>query len=602
MDDATERAIIRTAIHQDRINSTPRDGNGAEQPATAIMWAERGDTLWTARRVRSPMIDDVGMGVYPGDIIVDRSGVRDGRPVGMGWFVISTPAGRRPPDDAEAEAAVLSAIGEHDMAEPERHAMITEPGRERLTVPGFNGRLSMGWSQALTSAMGRDLAGRTDPDMLRAARLQDALDQVARPCTWFRENTMYDVFVVEWHVDAASRIDGWDHVHMQYQDDDRVTVIDTSDPSWSGLTWNGAAPTYTQHLASPVPMDETAMMDLGRRVRDAYMAGRDPRLRTEVQTAGIITTGAARPLLELPDGRTAPDIRTMIRADALSIAAGKLRPERGRGTPEANRTTDNATKGTDMEEQQQGVRTRGGMDELDHGAAAGAARELGGYMAEQGMTEELRQRFSAYIDAGMYDPDKAARAVSRAVNRAAVAYANDPDYGGRRGIRLVAQTPFDRQDRRMAAQLVMDDLGRAIAPELHRTAAQQGRFGEQAVARAVHNPAPGTPDRPAGTWTVDSTQGGPQILSDEQYRTLAGNMRAAARNGASTPTTTLSMDEWADRARGTERTETKGTGTKSFWDDMTGRAKAKLEGTTGQHGRDQHLVRGETDGRAHRAR
>ena len=37
MEDATERAIIRTAIHQDRINPTPRDGNGAEQPATAIM-------------------------------------------------------------------------------------------------------------------------------------------------------------------------------------------------------------------------------------------------------------------------------------------------------------------------------------------------------------------------------------------------------------------------------------------------------------------------------------------------------------------------------------------------------------------------------------
>ena len=39
MEDGNEGIIIRTAIHQDRINSTPRDGNGAEQPTTPIMWA-----------------------------------------------------------------------------------------------------------------------------------------------------------------------------------------------------------------------------------------------------------------------------------------------------------------------------------------------------------------------------------------------------------------------------------------------------------------------------------------------------------------------------------------------------------------------------------
>lgn len=586
MDDGTERAIIRTAIHQDRINSTPRDGNGAEQPTTAIMWAERGDTLWTARRARSPMIDDVGMGVYPGDIIVDRSGIQDGRPTDLGWFVISTPAGRRPPTDAEAEAAVLAAIGEHDMAEPERHAMIAEPGRERLAVPGFDGKLSTGWSEAVETAMDRDLTGRHDPDMLRAARLQDALDQVARPCTWFRESTGYDVFVVEWHVDQASRIDGYDHVHMQYQEDDRVTVIDTSDPSWTGLTWNGAAPSYTQRLPSPVPMDEAAMRDLGRRIRDSYMETRPAELRTEVQASGVVTTGSPRPLLRLPDGRTAPDIRTMVRADALRIAAGPLRP--------ASRTRE-----TPRNTPAQAERTRP-MPPTAGKPARNAARELGGFMAERGMTEELRQRFSAYIDAGMYDPDKAARAVNRAVNRAAVAWTNA---NGPRGIaRLVAQTPFGKQDRQAAARQVMDDLGRAIAPELHRAAASRGRFDEQAVARAERNPAPGTPDRPAGTWTVDSTQGGPQILSDEQYRALAGNMRAAARNGASTQFSALSMDEWAARARGAERTGARGDGTKEFWNDMTGRAKAKLEGTTEQHGRDQHMVRGETDGRAHRTR
>ena len=110
MEDATERAIIRTAIHQDRINSTPRDGNGAEQPTTPIMWAERGDILWTARRVRSPMIDDVGMGVYPGDIIVDRSGVRDGRPVGMGWFVIENTLKARSPRNVRKPTDVKPSI------------------------------------------------------------------------------------------------------------------------------------------------------------------------------------------------------------------------------------------------------------------------------------------------------------------------------------------------------------------------------------------------------------------------------------------------------------------------------------------------------------
>ena len=602
MEDGNKRAIIRTAIHQDRINSTPRDGNGAAQPTTPIMWAERGDTLWTARRARSPMIDDVGMGVYPGDIIVDRSGIRDGRPADLGWFVISTPAGQRPPTGSEAESAVLAAIGEHDMAMPERHAMIADPGRERLAVPGFDGKLSTGWSEAVEKAMDRDLTGRHNPDMLRAARLQDALDQVARPCTWFRESTGYDVFVVEWHVDRASRIDGYDHVHMQYQEDDRVTVIDTSDPSWTGLTWNGAAPSYTQRLPSPVPMDEATMKDLGRRIRDSYMGSRPAELRTEVQASGVIASGSPRPLLRLPDGRTAPDIRTMVRSDALRIAAGDLRQaSRTLGKPRnaAARYGKTETR-NEMNDTRNETEPETSATPTTGKPRRDAAKELSGFMAERGMTEELRQRFSAYIDAGMYDPDKAARAVNRAVNRAAVAWTNAH---GPRGIaRLVAQTPFSKQDRQAAARQVMDDLGRAIAPELHRNAASQGRFGEQAVARAERNPSPGTPDRPAGTWTVDSTQGGPQILSDEQYRTLAGNMRAAARNGASTPATALSMDEWAARARGTERTERKGAGTKAFWNDMTGRAKAKLEGNKEQHGRDQHMVRSETDGRAHHAR
>lgn len=296
----------RTAIQQDTIN-----GLNDPMPWPVQWWATQGDTLWTACRARGEGVDALGIAYEPGDLIVHQHTIDgDHTKITKGFGVI--PRRLRNP-----LKEMLKSIGDwNDGLEPERYGTVREQGMERLTVPETGRELHMGWSEAI--ALAGTAMQRNDQQLMGASLLQNSLDHTVKPCVWFLEANGYDLIVAEWHRDAAGRFDRCDFRHLQYDDIamDVATIAHSRAP----------------YRITPQQLDADGLVEQSRIIRDSYQQTRE-RDGGSV-ASGMVTGSAARcgvafegdtakPLLELPDGRTAPEWDGLIDVTANLILTGR---------------------------------------------------------------------------------------------------------------------------------------------------------------------------------------------------------------------------------------------------------------------------------------
>lgn len=296
----------RTAIQQDTIN-----GLNDPMPWPVQWWATQGDTLWTACRARGEGVDALGIAYEPGDLTVHQHTIDgDHTKITKGFGVI--PRRLRNP-----LKEMLKSIGDwNDGLEPERYGTVREQGMERLTVPETGRELRMGWSEAI--ALAGTAMQRNDQQLMGASLLQNSLDHTVKPCVWFLEANGYDLIVAEWHRDAAGRFDRCDFRHLQYDDIamDVATIAHSRAP----------------YRITPQQLDADGLVEQSRIIRDSYQQTRE-RDGGSV-ASGMVTGSAARcgvafegdtakPLLELPDGRTAPEWDGLIDVTANLILTGR---------------------------------------------------------------------------------------------------------------------------------------------------------------------------------------------------------------------------------------------------------------------------------------
>lgn len=296
----------RTAIQQDTIN-----GLNDPMPWPVQWWATQGDTLWTACRARGEGVDALGIAYEPGDLIVHQHTIDgDHTKITKGFGVI--PRRLRNP-----LKEMLKSIGDwNNGLEPERYGTVREPGMERLTVPETGRELRMGWSEAI--ALAGTAMQRNDQQLMGASLLQNSLDHTVKPCVWFLEANGYDLIVAEWHRDAAGRFDRCDFRHLQYDDIamDVATIAHSRAP----------------YRITPQQLDADGLVEQSRIIRDTYQQTREQDGGSVA--AGMFTGNAARcgvafegdpakPLLELPDGRNAPEWDGLIDVTANLILTGR---------------------------------------------------------------------------------------------------------------------------------------------------------------------------------------------------------------------------------------------------------------------------------------
>lgn len=296
----------RTAIQQDTIN-----GLNDPMPWPVQWWATQGDTLWTACRARGEGVDALGIAYEPGDLIVHQHTIDgDHTKITKGFGVI--PRRLRNP-----LKEMLKSIGDwNDGLEPERYGTVREQGMERLTVPETGRELRMGWSEAI--ALAGTAMQRNDQQLMGASLLQNSLDHTVKPCVWFLEANGYDLIVAEWHRDAAGRFDRCDFRHLQYDDIamDVATIAHSRAP----------------YRITPQQLDADGLVEQSRIIRDSYQQTREQDGGSVA--SGMVTGSAARcgvalegdtakPLLELPDGRTAPEWDGLIDVTANLILTGR---------------------------------------------------------------------------------------------------------------------------------------------------------------------------------------------------------------------------------------------------------------------------------------
>ena len=296
----------RTAIQQDTIN-----GLNDPMPWPVQWWATRGDMLWTACRARGEGMDALGIAYEPGDLIVHQHTIDgDHTKITKGFGVI--PRRLRNP-----LKEMLKSIGDwNNGLEPERYGTVREPGMERLTVPETGRELHMGWSEAI--ALAGTAMQRNDPQLMGASLLQNSLDHTVKPCVWFLEANGYDLIVAEWHRDAAGRFDRCDFRHLQYDDIamDVATIAHSRAP----------------YRITPQQLDADGLVEQSRIIRDTYQQTREQdggSVAASMFTGSAARCGVAfegdpaKPLLELPDGRNAPEWDGLIDSTANLILTGR---------------------------------------------------------------------------------------------------------------------------------------------------------------------------------------------------------------------------------------------------------------------------------------
>ena len=325
-----------TARMQDAIN----DIRTREREDTPIGWIIQDDTL----RIVQPMTaqgGQAGQRIDPDTILV-RSYTADqdtGELTPAGSWTLPNPIGHdlRGPTGMYADrvlgAAVFDLARHDDRPVTAQGASISGP--VTLEDPIRGGDLANGWRDAMTEAVARRTA--TDPDLIRASYLQEALERTPRPFTWAMEEDGQDVHVVAWHDLDSPQGATYDFTHLQYGAEDgrpAVTAI------------NG---TREPERASPGPMDGQRMMAESARLIHTYQqevrypAAFGPIPEPDYTQAGIVRQGE-HPQILLDDGTPAPRWDRLTGRITEAALTGPETPTPPEGAP---------TKGTTMAEQPQ---------------------------------------------------------------------------------------------------------------------------------------------------------------------------------------------------------------------------------------------------------
>ena len=300
-----EQATKSAAIFQDTIN-----GTNDPTPWPVTMWASSGDTIWTAGTARTAGEDSVGMIYGPGDTIVHRNTIAGDTTRATESFAIRPADGQSPMD------AMLAGIEQWNHRHPDRWDTVAEPGRYRMTDPTTGRPLPMGWSDSL--AVAASAAGRLDPDLLQASLMQNAVEHEPRPCVFFLEDNGYDLMVFSWHQNQQGLFDAMTFKHLQYDDlSMQVTTISHSEDMRESF------PAKT--------MSDGELLTQSRVYRDEYQHWREQDggpvaqgMTGRVMRSGLLKPGLEqKPLLNLNDGRRAPDWDEFTDQAAISILQGR---------------------------------------------------------------------------------------------------------------------------------------------------------------------------------------------------------------------------------------------------------------------------------------
>ena len=300
-----EQATKSAAIFQDTIN-----GTNDPTPWPVTMWASSGDTIWTAGTARTAGEDSVGMIYGPGDTIVHRNTIAGDTTRATESFAIRPADGQSPMD------AMLAGIEQWNHRHPDRWDTVAEPGRYRMTDPTTGRQLPMGWSASLAAAA--SAAGRLDPDLLQASLMQNAVEHEPRPCVFFLEDNGYDLMVFSWHRNQQGLFDAMTFKHLQYDDlSMQITTI-----------------SHSEDMRESFPaksMSDGELLTQSRVYRDEYQHWREQDggsvaqgMTGRVMRSGLLKPGLEqKPLLNLNDGRRAPDWDEFTDQAAISILQGR---------------------------------------------------------------------------------------------------------------------------------------------------------------------------------------------------------------------------------------------------------------------------------------
>ena len=300
-----EQATKRAAIFQDTIN-----GTNDPTPWPVTMWATSGDTIWTAGTARTAGEDSVGMIYAPGETIAHRNTIAGDTTRATESFAIRPESGQSPMD------AMLAGIEQWDHRHPDQWDTVTTPGEYRMTDPTTGRPLPMGWSDSL--AVAASAAGRLDPDLLQASLMQNAVEHEPRPCVFFLEDNGYDLMVFSWHRNQQGLFDAMSFKHLQYDDlSMQVTTI-----------------SHSEDMSEPFPaktMSDGELLTQSRVYRDEYQFWREHDggpvahgMTGRVMRSGLLKPGLEqKPLLNLNDGRRAPDWDEFTDQAAISILQGR---------------------------------------------------------------------------------------------------------------------------------------------------------------------------------------------------------------------------------------------------------------------------------------
>lgn len=300
-----EQATKRAAIFQDTIN-----GTNAPTPWPVSMWATSGDTIWTAGTARTAGEDSVGMIYDPGDTIVHRNTIAGDATRATESFAIRPTDGQSPMD------AMLAGIEQWNHRHPDRWDTVATPGEYRMTDPTTGRPLPMGWSASL--AVAASAAGRLDPDLLQVSLMQNAVEHEPRPCVFFLEDNGYDLMVFSWHRNQQGLFDAMTFKHLQYDDlSMQVTTI-----------------SHSEDMRESFPaksMSDGELLTQSRVYRDEYQYWREQDggsvaqgMTGRVMRSGLLKPGLEqKPLLNLNDGRRAPDWDEFTDQAAISILQGR---------------------------------------------------------------------------------------------------------------------------------------------------------------------------------------------------------------------------------------------------------------------------------------
>ena len=300
-----EQATKHAAIFQDTIN-----GTNDPTPWPVTMWASSGDTIWTAGTARTAGEDSVGMIYDPGDTIVHRNTIAGDVTRATESFAIRPADGQSPMD------AMLAGIEQWNHRHPDRWDTVATPGQYRMTDPTTGRQLPMGWSASLAAAA--SAAGRLDPDLLQASLMQNAVEHEPRPCVFFLEDNGYDLMVFSWHRNQQGLFDAMTFKHLQYDDlSMQITTI-----------------SHSEDMRESFPaksMSDGELLTQSRVYRDEYQHWREQDggsvaqgMTGRVMRSGLLKPGLEqKPLLNLNDGRRAPDWDEFTDQAAISILQGR---------------------------------------------------------------------------------------------------------------------------------------------------------------------------------------------------------------------------------------------------------------------------------------